>query len=150
VETVACHTDRIHHDIKGVDVATALLRTASGVAVALELAYAGLREVDRFPETFVTVEGEGGTIALGPGCEIRVTRSSGTESRRAVPPRYAWADPDYDLVHASIVPCARDLLGALRGGKPAETSAEDNLKTVRLVAACAESARSGQTVRVSS
>jgi hypothetical protein len=46
--------------------------------------------------------------------------------------RFAWADPDDDLVHASIVPCARDLLGALRGGRPAETSVEDNLKTVRV------------------
>jgi len=147
-ETVACHVDRIHPDIRGEDVATVLLRTASGVTVTVELSYASRLEHERFPETFITVEGDGGSLVLGPGCEIRVTRPSGTESRRAAPPHYAWADPAYDLVHASIVPCTRDLLRALRGEGAAETSAEDNLKTVRLVAACYESARSGRTVPV--
>jgi predicted dehydrogenase len=56
------------------------------------------------------------------------------------PPRYAWADPAYDVVHASIVPCNADLLKALKGEGPAETTGEDNLKTVRLVFAAYESA----------
>jgi D-apiose dehydrogenase len=47
-------------------------------------------------------------------------------------------------VQASIVPCHENLLAALRGEAKAETTGEDNLKTVQLVFASYESARSGK------
>jgi predicted dehydrogenase len=49
-------------------------------------------------------------------------------------------------VHASIVSCQANLLAALRGEAQAETTAEDNLRTLRLVYAAYESARTRQTV----
>ena len=42
---------------------------------------------------------------------------------------YHWLDPAYAVVHSSIVDCNRNILNGLRGGK-AETTGEDNLKTV--------------------
>ena len=72
-------------------------------------------------------------------------RSLATHAQRCPPPRYAWADPAYDVVHASIVPCNADILGALRG-KPAETTGEDNLKTMELVFAAYESAKTNRVV----
>jgi predicted dehydrogenase len=54
------------------------------------------------------------------------------------------------VVHASIVPCNADLLNALRTGQPAETSGEDNLKTMRLVYAAYESAATNRVVELSS
>jgi predicted dehydrogenase len=45
-----------------------------------------------------------------------------------------------------MVPCLANLLQALRGEGPAETTAEDNLQTLRLVFAAYESARTGQVV----
>jgi predicted dehydrogenase len=45
------------------------------------------------------------------------------------------------------VPCNADILGALRGKRPTETTGEDNLKTVRLVYAAYDSAASGRAVR---
>ena len=48
------------------------------------------------------------------------------------------------MVHASIVPCLRDLVRALRTGQPAATSGEDNLKTMRLVFGAYESAETGR------
>jgi hypothetical protein len=77
-----------------------------------------------------------------------VTTRAGTLSRQVKPPHYAWADPAYDVVHASIVPCNADLLKALKGAGPAETSAEDNLKTVRLVFAAYDSAEHNQVVEI--
>ena len=47
-------------------------------------------------------------------------------------------------MHASGVPCNQNLLAALRGEGRAETTGEDNLKTVRLVFAAYESAASGE------
>ena len=64
------------------------------------------------------------------------------------PKRYPWADPDYAVAHSSIVPCNADLLGALCCGRDAETTAEDNLKTVRLVQRAYTSAATNQVVHL--
>ena len=104
-------------------------------------------ERDRFPETFIYVEGTRGTIELAPDFWLRTTTKDGTHAQRIPPPRYAWADPAYDVVHASMPPCLTDLLRGVSGG-PCETRAADNLKTLRLVFAAYESAASGQAVSV--
>jgi len=77
-----------------------------------------------------------------------VTTELGTQAKRFPPPRYPWADPEYLPFHASIVPCNRNLLEALRGERLAETAGEDNLKTVRLVFAAYDSAQSGEAIRI--
>ena len=136
-----CRTHKIHSDIQGEDVATVLLTTAGGADVTCNMAYAGnFLEHDRFPETYALVEGEAGSVELGPDYWLRVTTKSGTLSRRCPPPRYAWADPRYEVVHASIVPCCANLLAALKGEAAAETTGEDNLQTVRLVFGAYDSA----------
>ncbi len=149
--SVYCRTQRVHVDIRGEDVATVVLGMESGATVLCEMGYPGTPlERDRFPETYVFVEGDRGSLELAPDYWVRVSTSQGTWSRRHPPPRYPWADPAYDLVHASIVPCNADLLRALsEGGRP-ETDCEDNLSTVRLVHGAYESAASGQAVVVES
>lgn len=149
VESLACHTQRIHADIAGEDVATVLLRTRAGASVVVSLGYAGTPlERERFPETFVFAEGDRGSVELGPDYWLRTTTAEGTLSRRVPPPRYDWADPRYDVVHASGVPCNANLLAAIRGEGEAETTAEDNYETLRLVFAAYESAASGEVVRI--
>ncbi len=115
------------------------------------MAYAGnALEHDRFPETYIFVEGARGSVELGPDYWIRVTTADGTHAKRYPPPRYMWADPAYDVVHASIVPCNADLLAALRGDAPAETTASDNLRTLQLVFAAYDSANAEEAVTVRS
>lgn len=144
--SVYCQTHRVHSDIQGEDVATVMLRTREAT-VLVEMAYAGnYLERDRFPETAIFVEGDRGSAELALDHWIRVTTKDGTHIRRCPPPRYGWADPAYDVVHSSIVPCQANLARALRGEELAETSGEDNVKTVRLVFASYDSAASGQTV----
>lgn len=143
-----CHTQRVHADIRGEDVATVLAEMGNGNTVACNMAYAGnYLEHDRFPETYVFVEGTEGSAELGPDYWVRVTTNDGTAARRWPPPRYAWADPAYVVVQASIVPCCADLLAGLRGEKTAETTGEDNLKTLRMVFGAYESAATGRPVR---
>lgn len=147
-QSLYCQTQRVHRDIKGEDAATIMLKMQNGATVLVEMAYAeNYLEKDRFPETFIFIEGSEGSLELAPDYWIRATTKDGTHVRRTPPPRYQWADPAYDLVHASIVPCNQDLLGAIRGEHAAQTSAEDNLKTVELVFAAYESARAN-VVRV--
>ena len=144
-----CQTRRVHADIRGEDVATVMMEMGESVTVLVEMAYAeNYLERDRFPETFIFIEGEKGSIELGPDYWLRVTTRLGTHAKRYPPPRYPWADPAYDVVHSSIVPCNANLLAALRGEGDAETTGEDNLKTVRLVYAAYDSAHRGEVVRL--
>ncbi len=141
-----CQTLSITPGIKGEDVATVLMEMDAGTTVTCSMSYASRVEHDRFPETYIHVECENGSVELGPDFWIRTTTKDGTLARRCPPPRYGWADPAYDIVHASIVPCNQNLLGAIQTGQPAETDASDNLNTMRLVFAAYDSARSGEVV----
>ena len=146
---VYCRAQRVHQDIKGEDVATVVLDMEGGLTAVCSLSYATRREGERFPETYAFVEGSKGSVELGPDYWLRLTTEQGTEAGRYPPPVYAWADPAYALVHASIVPCNANLLRAIKGEGPAETTAEDNLRTVRLVFAAYESAATGNAIRLS-
>jgi predicted dehydrogenase len=148
-ESLYCTTQRVHAGIRGEDCATVVLKMESGMTVLVEMAYAeNYLERDRFPETAIFVEGSRGSAELALDFWIRVTTKDGTHIRRVPPPRYAWADPAYDVVHASIVPCQANLLAALAGRGAAETTGEDNLKTVRLVFGSYESARANRVLEL--
>jgi predicted dehydrogenase len=147
-KTLYCHTNRVNSDIKGEDVATVMMEMESGATVLCMLSYASRMEHDRYNETYIFAECENGSVELGPDYWVRVTTKQGTFAKRHPPPYYPWANPDFEVVQASIVPCNADLLRALRTGQPAETSAEDNLETMRLVFGAYESARTGQVMRL--
>jgi hypothetical protein len=85
---------------------------------------------------------------LAPGFQIRLTTASGTELSRFPPRVYDWCDPAYAVVQSSIVDCHRNLLGAIRGASPAETTGEDNLRTMQLVFKSYESADRNQVVQL--
>jgi predicted dehydrogenase len=145
--TLYCQTNRVHRDIKGEDVATVMMRMNSGATVTCNMSYASPVEHDRFPETFIFIEGENGSIELAPDFWLRVTTKAGTRVRRVPPPYFKWADARYALVHSSIVACNADLLRGLQTNTPAETSGEDNLKTMKLVFASYDSAKHDQVIQ---
>jgi D-apiose dehydrogenase len=147
-QSLYCQTGKAHKNIKGEDVATIIMRMGEETTVTVNMAYAeNFLEVDSFPETFVFIEGEKGSIELAAGFWLRVTTKKGTHARRVPPPRYPWADPAYDVVHASILPCNANLLAGLLGTAQAETTAQDNLKTLELVFGAYESASSGKALQ---
>ncbi len=135
--------------VKGDNVATLLLRMGlAPTTVTLELGYAKTPlEREFFPQTLAFVEGPRGSIEVTGDYWLRITTRKGTHSRRHAPPRYAWADPQYDISQSSMVPCLRDLRAALRGQGNAETTGADNLRTMELVFGAYESARQDAVVR---
>lgn len=143
-----CETQQVTEGIRGEDVATVMMTMGGGMSVVCEMSYASQLEHGRFPETYVTVEGSDGSVELGPDYWVRVTNGGRTDSKRVPPPTYAWADPAYGLVHSSIVDCNADILRALRGGAPCETSADDNLRTVELYYRAYESAAARQAISI--
>jgi predicted dehydrogenase len=144
-QTVYCQHRRTRDDIVGEDVASVMLKMGD-VICHCELSFSTYTEWEHFPETFIYIEGKKGTMELGPDWWIRITTESGTQARRYLPPRYDWADPDYGVVHASMVPIHRDFLNAFKTGQSPETSGEDNLKTMRLVYSAYESAERNQVI----
>lgn len=139
-----CQTHKAHTTIKGEDVATIMLNMGEDVTVLVEMAYAeNFLEREAFPQTFIMVEGTTGSLELGIDYWIRETTAAGTLAKRYAPPRYEWANPSYDVVHSSIVPCHANIAQALRGEGTAETTGEDNLKTVRLIFGSYQSAATG-------
>jgi len=147
-KSVYCQTARVHRNIKGEDVASVAMKMDSGLHCNVELSYASKIEHDRFPETYILVEGERGSIELAPDYWLRTTTDSGTHSVKIEIPKYEWADEQYRVVHASIVDTNKDLFKALCNQKQAETTGEDNLKTLQLVFAAYQSARDNRTVEI--
>ena len=92
----------------------------------------------------VFIEGTEGTITWDPGGRLTVGTNAGETSEILAPQPYPWADPRYGFAHPSIVSTNMNLLDALRGAGTAETRAEDNLKTMRLLHLTLESARRNQ------
>jgi D-apiose dehydrogenase len=147
-KSLYCQTYRVHPDIKGEDVATVMLLMESGATVVCEMSYASRREHDRFPETFVHIEGDQGFLELSHDYWVRETTVEGTLATRHIPPRYPWANPAYDLIHSSIVPEQLNIARALKGLEVGETSGDDNLKTIQLVFKSYESAAKNQVIEL--
>jgi predicted dehydrogenase len=137
----------IRPDIAGEDVASALLRMGDAI-VTVHITFVSKSEEKHFPETIFYLEGEKGTLELRADFWIHMTTAAVTFVDRYPPPRYSWADPCYDVNHASMVPLHQNFLRALRTGEPPENTGEDNLKTMQLVYAAYESAASNRVVEI--
>lgn len=147
-ETVYAQAHRVAKGIKGEDAVSALFRMRNGMTVTTNLSYASRVLDERFPETFITVEGEDASASLGADFRVHVVTKRGTTTTRHPPPHYAWANPAYGVVHSSIVAAQRNLLQGLRGEGVAETTGADNLETLRIVSACYESIAKSSVVRI--
>jgi len=148
VSSLYCHTSRVHPDIKGEDVATVMMKMGSSQTTVLcEMAYAeNPLEREVFPQTLIFIEGDKGSLELAPDYDLRLTTAAGSTRKRVAPAHYPWADPAYDVVQSSIVMCHADMLRALSGAASAETTGEDNLKTLQLVFAAYDSAARDQAI----
>ena len=96
----------------------------------------------------VFIEGVNGTITWNPDGRLKIEKNGKETSEILTPENYSWADPTYGFAHPSIVSTNRNLLSALRGEGEAETTAEDNLKTMRLLHLVLESASRNQVLKV--
>ncbi|HPG41271.1 MAG TPA: Gfo/Idh/MocA family oxidoreductase [bacterium] len=145
VKMLYCKTNRINPKIKGEDVANVFMEMKNGIHCYAEMSYASILEKEAFPQTLVLIEGSHGSIRLDVNFKLSVTTRQGTKTETVKPVKYKWIDPAYAVVHSSIVDAQRDILNGLRGGV-AETSGDDNFKTVQLVWASYQSAATGKVI----
>ena len=145
VKALSCLTQRVNPQIKGEDVANVLMEMENGLHCFAEMSYASVLEKEAFPQTLILVEGEEGSIYLTNDFELKVSTRAGTTAGTIKPVMYSWANPDYAVIHSSIVDCNKDILKGLQGGG-CETTGKDNLRTVSLVWSCYQSAATKQTI----
>ena len=104
-QSLYCQVHRVHTDGKGEDVATVMMSMGGKTTVTCELGYPENHvEHEYFPETMIYVEADKGTAEVAKDYWVRVTTGAGTHVKRHPPVPYPWVDPDYHVVHSSIVP----------------------------------------------
>lgn len=143
---ITARTRRINPGIRGEDVATMLLDHENAVTSIVDCSYASRLETEAFPETLVEVDGTEGTIRLRQGYELVVTGRHGTVRSGVSPKLLAWASKPWHNIQESVLAIQRHWADCLTAGTEPETSGVDNLKTLRLVEAAYESAKSGATL----
>ena len=148
-EELWCQTKAVNKGINGEDLAVVMMKMKNGMPVYTELSYASVVEHDSFSTLFMLVEGEKGSVYLGPEFEIRTTTREGTNSETVNFPSYPWADQDYIVNHESGIHVNRNILEDILGQGKAENTGDDNLETVRLIWACYESASKRKTIKIS-
>ena len=111
------------------------------------MSYASIWEHESFPETYVLVEGELGSVYLGPQAEISITTVDGTNRESVEVKSFSWADPEYSWIHSSVYSCNKNILAGILKKGLVETTGDDNLRTLQLVFDAYESARSCKMIQ---
>jgi predicted dehydrogenase len=145
-KSLYCKTRKVNPNIKGEDVANIFMEMKNRIHCYVELSYASLLEKEVFPQTLILVEGSKGSVRLDADFELKITTAEGTYSEIIKPVLYPWIDPEYAVVHSSIVDAQRDILNGLHGGT-CENTGDSNLKTLELVFKSYESAEKGQSIK---
>ena len=146
-QSLYCQFHRIHPHIKGEDAATVMMQM-NGVTVVCDMAEAETPLENDRGDTLVFVEGSNGSAELTSDCWLRITTKAGTHALRVPPKSYVWAHPDYMLYQSAMASCHVNLFAGLTGTGVAETTAADNIKTMRLVYAAYQSGRTGEVTRL--
>ena len=147
VERLSCETQKRNPAIKGEDTATMLLRHVSGAVSVVESTYDSKRIPDPFPETLLEIEGTDGSIVVSKGERMTVTTQGLCFEENIGSPLLAWTTRPWHSLQEAVLNTNRHMLERFRDGLPADTSAEDNLKTFALVEAAYESAKTHASVK---
>jgi predicted dehydrogenase len=147
IEHVSAELQRRNPRVQAEDTATMLIRHRSGAVSVVEVTYESRRLPDAFPETVVELEGPDGGLALKPGAIMEVTTGGSMRASNVDAPVLPWAERPWHVVQESVYATCAHMLSAVRDGKPADTSAADNLKTFGAAEAAYASAVSGRAER---
>jgi len=149
-ERITCHIQTVNPTIQGEDVATSLVHMKNGVVCVQQISFSSPLEREIFPQTVLLIEGDKGSIRLDCDFKIAVTSLAVTEWETVPMDRYPWQTARLVPEPPSIVSCNRSILQDLLGQAKAETTADDNFETVKMVWAAYESARANSTVQMDS
>jgi D-apiose dehydrogenase len=145
VDTMSASTARINPAIQGEDVATLLMRHASGLTSVVDCSYATANTQELFPQTLIEIDGALGTLRLGADYKLTIhVKGGATQQVDCAPPLHSWAQRPWHNIQDSVLNIQAHWLDCLADGSEPQTSGGDNLKTLLLVEKAYASAANGQ------
>jgi predicted dehydrogenase len=148
VESIYTQIQTINPDIKGEDVATSMLRMKNGMVCVQQISFSSPLEKEIFPQVLILVEGDKGSVRLDADYNFAITTGNKTTYEKMTSKKYSWQTERLEPEPPAIVACNNNILQDMLGNEKAETTADDNFETVRLVWAAYESASAGRPVRI--
>jgi predicted dehydrogenase len=145
---VYARVGKINPMISGEDIATVILKMTRCDWLTVELSYGCPWRGEAFPQTFFFVEGSLGILELKKDYRLITTTKKRRSETVVAPHLYDWVNPDYLVVHSSIVACQEALVADLRGEGRSGLRGSENLRSMALVEAAYESAQTGKPVLV--
>jgi D-apiose dehydrogenase len=146
---LSAETQNRNPKVRGEDTATVMMRHVSDAVSIVECTYESHRRPDIFPESLLEIEGPKGAIVLKPGSLLEVTTEGELRKEDLDPPVLPWAERPWHIVQESVFATCSHMLDALQSGRPADTSAADNMRTFAVAEAAYEAAKSGSAVKIS-
>ena len=146
-EHVSAETQKRNPRVRGEDTATMLIKHRAGGVSVVECTYEAHRLPDSFPETLIEIEGRLGALVLKVGPVMELTVNGSMIATEVDAPLLDWAERPWHIVQESVFATCSHMLAAVRVGREADTSANDNLKTFALGEAAYEAAATGKAVR---
>jgi predicted dehydrogenase len=146
VEHVTCETQRRNPKAKGEDTATMMMKHTTGAVSMVECTYGAHRVPDIFPQTLIELEGPKGSIILYKNFDLEIAVDGKITTEHADAEVLPWAARPWHIIQESVLATNAHILNALRAGRPADVSAEDNFKTFACCEAAYKSAETGKAV----
>lgn len=140
VETLSTRTQRVNPRIRGEDVATMLMGHAGGITSVVDCSYATILPRENFPQTLIEIDCDKGTLRLSQDYRLTIATREGSETIDVSPPLLPWAERPWHNIQESVFNIQRHFIDCLNKDIDAETSGEDNLRTLALVYAAYDSA----------
>jgi predicted dehydrogenase len=138
IEQVFCRSQRVNPTIRGEDMALVQVAFASGAQGLLDANRIAGQNPPEIAFGTLSLEGERGSLRMAADGRIWLTEYGGDERP------HTYDIPTTGYRGDSVFALQEHLAAALRAGTPAESEADDYLKTTAAVFACYESAQTGQ------
>jgi predicted dehydrogenase len=149
VARISCTNQRINPIVRGEDVFTALLAHEGGATSICDCSFFTRLDPEPFPHTAAWIEGDKGTLELKTDFSLTVHWQGGHELVQTEPSVPAWGERPWHNVQDSVINFQTHARAIMDGQADPQPSGADNLKTLELVMAAYDSAKSGQTIGLS-
>lgn len=147
VTSLSAQIHRINPDIRGEDVAVALLRHENRTSVA-NMHYVSAVEHDEIIQIPVRIEGDCGSLEIRRDYQLSVVSQKRLKHYHLPPSQYSWDSPLGGALAESVMNTQKHWVDCLHRGLEPCTSGADNLKTLELVFGGYESANQNKVFHI--
>lgn len=147
--SLSCRTQRLNPIVKGEDAFTALVGHQRGATSVIDCSFFSRIDPEPFPQTLCWIEGETGTLELGPGYRLTLHNANGRNVLDVEPPVPAWGEKPWHAIQDSVAAVNRHAVDILDGRAAPQPSGRHNLGTLRMALAAYEAAAHGTVIELS-